>query len=186
MKKLLFIVIVLIVTVGNTFIFCKQKTVKAEKEIEQTILAQIDSFSVICIKLQDAAVNGTSTEADLQQLFLSARQAYKKFEWAAEYFAPEISGMVNGPPVEEIEMQDLRIIKPAGLQVIEGLLFPKYDNSRKQELIAQLTLLQSDCGNYRSFFNIKNIFNPQVFDGVKLEVFRMFYIFILKKMIVKT
>src|ERR1035438_10224041 len=144
MKKLIFIVIVLIVTVGNTFIFCKQNTVKPEKEIEQAILAQIDSFSAICTKLQYAAANGTSPEADLQQLFLSARQAYKKFEWAAEYFAPEISGMVNGPPIEEVEMQDLRIIQPAGLQVIEGLLFPKYDSSRKKELIAQLILLQSD------------------------------------------
>jgi cytochrome c peroxidase len=173
MKKLIFIVIVLIVTVGNTFIFCKQNTVKPEKEIEQAILAQIDSFSAICTKLQYAAANGTSPEADLQQLFLSARQAYKKFEWAAEYFAPEISGMVNGPPIEEVEMQDLRIIQPAGLQVIEGLLFPKYDSSRKKELIAQLILLQSDCGNYKSFFSIKNIYDPQVFDGVKLEVFRM-------------
>jgi cytochrome c peroxidase len=173
MKKLIFIVIVLIVTVGNTFIFCKQETVKPEKEIEQTILVQIDSFSAICSKLQGAALNRTSPEADFQQLFLSARQAYKKFEWAAEYFVPEISGMVNGPPVEEVEMQDLRIIQPAGLQVIEGLLFPKYDSSRKQELIAQLILLQSDCANYRSFFNIKNIYDPQIFDGVKLEVFRM-------------
>ena len=173
MKKLIFIVIVLVVTVGNTFIFCKQKTVKPEKEIEQAILTQIDSFSAICSKLQDAAANGTSPETDLQQLFISARQAYKKFEWAAEYFAPEISGMVNGPPVEEVEMQDLRIIQPAGLQVIEGLLFPKFDSSRRQELIAQLILLQSDCGNYRSFFNIKNIYDRQVFEGVKQEVFRM-------------
>jgi cytochrome c peroxidase len=173
MKKLIFIVIVLVVTVGNTFIFCKQNTVKPEKEIEQAILTQIDSFSAICSKLQDAAANGTSPETDLQQLFISARQAYKKFEWAAEYFAPEISGMVNGPPVEEVEMQDLRIIQPAGLQVIEGLLFPKFDSSRRQELIAQLILLQSDCGNYRSFFNIKNIYDRQVFEGVKQEVFRM-------------
>ena len=66
MKKLIFIVIVLIVTVGNTFIFCKQKTVKPEKEIEHAILVQIDSFSAICSKLQDAALNGTSPETDLQ------------------------------------------------------------------------------------------------------------------------
>ncbi|HTB24473.1 MAG TPA: cytochrome-c peroxidase, partial [Puia sp.] len=173
MKKLVFILILFIATVGNTIIFCKQKTVNREREIEQTVQAQIDSFSVICTKLQSAVTNITSSDGELQKLFLTARLAYKKFEWASEYFVPETSGLVNGPPVEEVEMPDLRIIQPSGLQVIEGFLFPVYDSSRKKELIAQLFLLQSDCENYRSFFNLNNLHDPQVLDGVKLEVFRI-------------
>ncbi len=173
MKKLVFILILLIATVGNAIIFCKQKTVNHEKEIELTVQARIDSFSVACTKLQAGVTNGTSSGAELQKLFLSARLAYKKFEWAAEYFVPETSGLVNGPPVEEVEMPDLHIIQPSGLQVIEGFLFPVYDSSRKRELIAQLFSLQSDCENYRSFFNLNNVHDPQVLDGVKLEVFRI-------------
>ena len=173
MKKPVFIFILLIVTVGNTTIFCKQKTVNHEKEIEQTVQARIESFSVACAKLQAAVTNGTSSGGELQKLFLSARLAYKKFEWAAEYFVPETTGLVNGPPVEEVEMPDLRIIQPSGLQVIEGFLFPVYDSSRKRELIARLFSLQSDCENYRSFFNLNKLHDPQVLDGVKLEVFRI-------------
>lgn len=172
MRKLVCIIILITITVGNTFIFCKQKQVNHENEIEQTILANIDSFSAICTRLQNA-VNASLPEKDIQNLFLSARLAYKKFEWAAEYFVPETSGLVNGPPVEEVEMPDLRVIQPSGLQVIEGFLFPVYNSSRKKELIAQLFLLQSDCGNYRSFFNLNSVHDQQVFDGVKLEVFRI-------------
>jgi cytochrome c peroxidase len=173
MKKLVLILIILIVTVGNTIIFCKSRAVDHEKEIEQTILTQIDSFSSTCTKLQTLLTNGNSPEEELQNQFLSARLAYKKFEWAAEYFVPETSGLVNGPPVEEVEMPDLRIIKPSGLQVIEGFLFPVYDSSKKREIIAQLFSLQSDCENFRSFFNLNHVHDPQVFDGVKLEVFRI-------------
>src|ERR1700722_3600524 len=173
MKKLIFIIIMLIVTAGNTIIFCKTKAVNHESEIGQTILTQIDSFSSACIKLQVLVTSGTSPDEELQKQFLSARLAYKKFEWAAEYFVPETSGLVNGPPVDEVEMHDLRIIQPSGLQVIEGFLFPAYDSSKKRELIAQLFSLQSDCENYRSFFNLNNVHDPQVFDAVKLEVFRI-------------
>ncbi|HXB30362.1 MAG TPA: hypothetical protein VNW49_11115, partial [Puia sp.] len=173
MKKPVFILILLIATAGNTIIFCKRKTVNHEKEIEQTVQTQIESFLVACAKLQEAVTSGVSTGGELQELFLTARLAYKKFEWAAEYFVPETSGLVNGPAVEEVEMPDLRIIKPSGLQVIEGFLFPVYDSSRKRELIAQLFSLQSNSDNYRSFFNLINVHDPQIFDGVKLEVFRI-------------
>lgn len=86
MKKLVFILIVLTATVGNTTIFCKEKTINHEKEIEQTVQTQIDSFSVACLKLQEAVTSGNSAGEELQKLFLTVRLAYKKLEWAAEYF----------------------------------------------------------------------------------------------------
>ncbi len=173
MKKLFLISALLSLTIGYSLIFCKQKTVRPEKVIQQTILIQIDSFSAICSKLQ-AALSGESLSGeDLKRDFLLARLAYKKFEWAAEYFTPEITGLVNGPPVQEVEMPDVRIIDPAGLQVIESLLYPVYDSSKKKELVAQLNLLQSNCDNYRSYFNLNDIYDRQVFDAVKLEVYRI-------------
>jgi cytochrome c peroxidase len=173
MKKLFFISVILSVVIGYTLIFCKQKTVNPEKTIELTVRKQIDSFSAICSKLQ-AAVSGESpTGTELQTYFLTARLAYKKFEWAAEYFTPEISGLVNGPPVQEVEMPDARIIDPAGLQVIEGFLYPVYDTSKRKELITQLYMLQTGCENYRSYFNLKDIYDRQVFDAIKQEVYRV-------------
>ena len=108
-----------------------------------------------------------------QDLFLQLRLAYKRFEWAAEYFVPATSSLVNGPPVQEVEMPEIRIIEPAGLQVMEGLIFPKYDVQRKKELIVQLNLLNLDCARYKTFFGNIDIFDWQVFDAAKLEIFRL-------------
>lgn len=173
MKKLFFISALLSMTIGYTLIFCKQKAVKPEKSIEKTILIQIDSFSAICSKFQTTVLSRSSSGKDLQRDFLQARLAYKKFEWAAEYFTPEVTSLVNGPPVLEVEMPDTRLIEPAGLQVIEGFLYPVYDTSKRRELTAQLNLLQSGCENYKSYFNLNDIFDGQVFDAVKLEVYRI-------------
>lgn len=173
MKKLFFIWVILSIVIGYTLIFCKQKTVKPENAIELAIRMQIDSFSAICYRLHTAVSGESPTGTDLQSDFLLARLGYKKFEWAAEYFTPEISGLVNGPPVEEVEMPDARIIHPAGLQLIEGFLFPVYDSSKKKELIAQLNLLQTDCDNYKSYFNLNDIYERQVFDAIRLEVYRI-------------
>jgi cytochrome c peroxidase len=136
-------------------------------------VAQVDSFAACSRLLQAAAASGSGDEKQLQGLFLRTRLAYKNFEWAAEYFVPATSRFVNGPPVQEVEMAGHQVFEPAGLQVIEGYLFPKYDTTRKKELIRQLDLLQSDCDKYRSHFANIDIFDWQVFDAAKLEVFRI-------------
>src|SRR6202012_1483125 len=124
-------------------------------------------------KLLAAVKSGTADEKQLQQLFLDLRISYKKFEWAAEYFDPAGSRFVNGPPGQEIETTNGQIFEPAGLQVIEGFLFPKYDTTQKKELIRQLTMLQTGCDGYKSHFANVDILDWQVFDATKLEMFRI-------------
>ena len=46
-------------------------------------------------------------------------------EWAAAYFAPANARLINGPPVQEIEMPEMQVLDPAGLQVIEGIFIPQ-------------------------------------------------------------
>lgn len=180
MKKLVFLVILLFIAAWTLFLSCGQKTPPPEKAIAQTLLVQVDSFAALSNMLQMAAaggsaneVSGSATEKQLQSLFLQTRLAYKNFEWAAEYFEPATSRFVNGPPVQEVEMAGQQVLEPAGLQVIEGFLFPKYDTSRKKELIQQLLLLGSACQRYKSHFANIDIFDWQVFDAAKLEVFRI-------------
>jgi cytochrome c peroxidase len=173
MKKLIFILLLLAQATGYTLISCKQNSQAPEKQIEKTVLEKIDSFTTVCTKLQSSAESGSFSPDSLQKLFLQARLAYKKFEWAAEYFVPATTRFVNGPPVQEIEMPELRVTEPAGLQVIEGFLFPRYDTSRKKEFLRQLNLLQLNCDQYKIWFSKNDIFDFQVFDAAKLEVFRI-------------
>jgi cytochrome c peroxidase len=145
-----------------------------EKAVEQTLLLQVNQFSdFLTNKFQVAAQSNSPDEKQLQQLFLQARGYYKKFEWAAEYFDAATTRGVNGAPVPEVEVGSGQIFEPAGLQVIESILYPKYDASRKQELLQQLNILQQGCNKYKTYFSNIGIFDWQVFDAAKLEVFRV-------------
>ncbi len=153
---------------------CKQKAeIPGRNEIADTLVARNKQFSAQCTILQDAVKSGGRSQEKLQELFLRTRMAYKSFEWAAEYFAPITSVFVNGPPVEDVEMPDMKVIQPAGLQVIEGILFPAYDTTRKKELIRQLDLLQSNIAQYESYFSKTSLYDWQIFEAARLEVFRI-------------
>lgn len=173
MKKFFFITTLFSIIVVFVFFACNQKTVVPEQAIAQTLLAQADSFATAKNKLLAAAKNPRANEEQLQKLFLQTRLAYKKMEWATEYFSPAVSRFVNGPPVQEVEMAGGQVFEPAGLQVIEGYLFPRYDVTKKKELLQQLTLLQTGCDRYKTYFANIGIFNWQVFDAAKQEVFRI-------------
>ncbi|HEY4288651.1 MAG TPA: cytochrome c peroxidase [Puia sp.] len=166
--------ILLIVMAGYVFFSCTEGKPKAAVEhiIAQTLVAQVDSFSALCRGLQAGAESSSVNEKQLRESFLRARLAFKKIEWAAEYFEPTASRSVNGPPVQEVELSGV-VIEPGGLQVIEGLLFPRYDTANKAELIRQIGLLQRGCAKYKTHFGNIDILDWQVFDAAKLEVFRI-------------
>ncbi len=166
--------ILLIVVAGYGFFSCTEEKPKAAVEhvIAQNLLAQVDSFSALCRGLQAGAGSSSFNETALRETFLRARLAFKKFEWAAEYFEPTASRGVNGPPVQEVELSGV-VIEPGGLQVIEGLLFPRWDTANRAELLRQIGLLQRGCTKYKTHFENIDIFDWQVFDAAKLEVFRI-------------
>jgi cytochrome c peroxidase len=148
---------------------CTQQKIEPEKQIARDLISQIDSFAALCSRLK-AGVESSSFA--VQQLFLQARLAYKRFEWAAEYFDPAATRTVNGPPVQEVELSGV-VIEPGGLQVIEGYLFPSYDTTKRSEILRQLQLLEKACERYKMHFANVDILDWQVFDATKLEVFRI-------------
>jgi cytochrome c peroxidase len=171
MKKSFLVSLLLTFIIGYTFFSCNQQVKAPEKSIAEALLIQIDSFASVCKTLGQAVENGSGDEK-LQSLFLQARLAYKKIEWATEYFDPAASMRVNGPPVQEVETSG-QVIEPSGLQIIENILFPNYDKGRIKDLKRQLSGLQPDCERYRSHFTNIDILEWQIFDAAKLEVFRV-------------
>jgi cytochrome c peroxidase len=154
------------------FYACTSPKPAPEKAIAEKLLIQVDSFSAVCHQLQFALDSGHADQAQLQQLFLKARLAYKKMEWAGEYFDPTAAKTVNGPPVQEVE-PDGRVIEPAGLQVMEAFLFPTYDSAHRAAINAQLERIEGACAQYKRHFANIDILDWQVFDATKLEVFRI-------------
>jgi len=172
MKKYIQLFILLVLISCFISISCQEKPIVPEKEIAKALLIQIDSFASVCNRLKTLAESASADQTTLQQTFLQCRQAFKKFEWAAEYFEPMTAQAVNGPPVQEVELSG-QVIEPSGLQIIEGLLFPAYDTANKKDLLKQLSVLQNGCGRYRTRFKNIDILDWQVFDAAKLELFRI-------------
>jgi cytochrome c peroxidase len=173
MKRPFLITIFYLLVATVVFSGCRTVTTTPEKKITQTLLIQTDSFKSVCLRLQSAVETGTFADTQLQKFFLQTRLAYKKVEWASEYFDPLTSRMINGPPVQEVEMPELLVIDPTGLQIIEGILFPAPDTSRKKELIHQIDLLARNTERLKKRFESITIADWQVFDAAKLEVFRI-------------
>jgi cytochrome c peroxidase len=180
MKKYSQLLVLLVLISCFISISCQEKIIIPEKEIANMLLKQIDSFSSVCSRLKTGADSASADQATLQQSFLQCRLAYKKFEWAAEYFEPLTAKALNGPPVQEVELsgpypaaQAYQVFEPSGLQIIEGLLFPAYDTARKRELLKQVAILQAGGDRYRKRFKNIDILDWQVFDAAKLEVFRI-------------
>jgi cytochrome c peroxidase len=172
MNKLLFTFALLAVMVAYGVLSCTSAKPDPQKEIARTLVAQVDSFIAICNRFQKILENNSGSSSTLQTLFLQTRIAYKKFEWAAEYFEPATTRFVNGPPVQEVELSG-QVFEPAGLQVIEGYLFPAYDTASKIRLLKQLSMLSQAAEKYKTYFNNFEIFEGQVFDAARLEVFRV-------------
>jgi cytochrome c peroxidase len=173
MNKTLVIGILLMVMAGCAVYTRRSGAQTPEKEITARIVMQIDSFSALITNQLLPAVQDRKTDPQrLRQLFRESRLAYKKFEWAAEYFTAVTTRNVNGPPVPESGL-DGSVRQPTGLQVIEADLYPRYDLGKRQEIIRQLRSVISDCGMYSAYYKTAGILNWQVWDAAKLEVFRV-------------
>ena len=174
MKKVVFIGGILIAVVSYAFFSSGKEKPTPAKAIAQILSTQVDDFSgFLKSKFQVAAESNSPSEKQLQQLFLQARLQYKKIEWAAEYFDVATARTMNGAPVPEVEVGNGQVFEPAGLQVIEAYLFPKYDATKQKELVRQLKTLQYGCNTYKTYFGNIDILDGQVFDAARLEVYRV-------------
>lgn len=117
-------------------------------------------------------VTQSSDVAVLRQSFLRTRTLYKQVEWGTEYFMPATSRMVNGAPLPEIENEENKVVQPDGLQVIEAMLYPEPDTSKRAELIRQVRLLNTRAAYYDNYWNNQEMDSAQLMDALQLEIFR--------------
>jgi cytochrome c peroxidase len=148
---------------------CKEE--KYEATIKQDILLNINTLEQRVQEFIKVAEN-TDSEAALQAQFIKNRQQYKKIEWAVEYFIPETARFMNGPALDELELEENREFPPHGFQVIEELLFP-YEKQNKKELQRELTMLLSHTRQVKKHLEATTISPEYVIDGLRLQVYRI-------------
>jgi cytochrome c peroxidase len=153
---------------------------RRERKIQEKVFSQIVSFRDYIKDTLFFAVSKEHVDTQcVRHAFLKSRLLFKAFEWAATYFAADLTERLNGPPVQEIENADLldsslaRAIDPVGLQMIEPLIYTAHDTAGKKELISQVGHLITNTEYLVSYFADHPLADWRILDAAKLEVFRI-------------
>ena len=141
------------------------------QSVRQRLELQADSLAAD-VSLLQATIPDAAHSALWQQRFHAVRIAYKRMEWAVEYFDPLTTRLVNGPPVPETELNG-QVIQPDGLQVIEQDIFPHFVPAKRPELKNLLNRLATNAAEYAGYFHHADLQDWQILDAAKLEVFRI-------------
>ena len=114
----------------------------------------------------------SNSEDSLKIAFLQTRQWYKKIEPLTEYFFPTTAKLVNGPPLDEVELTDNAVNEPSGLQVIEEYLYP-FDSLNRKELVREIRKLNRDLLIIQNQWEVLTVTDAHVFDALRLETYRI-------------
>lgn len=147
---------------------------KKNKHQEINTLFQKD-ISLLIEKVNELkhSVESDAAEAQIQKQFLEAHKSYKKVELLSEYYSPAVSKSINGPAIPEFEENDNITVQPEGFQVVEELVFPKYDKNNKKELLQELGVLSANLIRLEKVSNSNELTDAHVFDAMRLEVYRI-------------
>ena len=154
------------------FFFSCQKNEVSKTTIKQDLLVDLTKLNNEILQFQKLITN-TSSQKEIVEQFKKSRLAYKKVEWAIEYFAPETARFMNGPALDEMELEENRSFEPHGFQVIEEMIFPEYDAENNPDLIKELNIFQSNIKQLKSTFGVITISNDYALDAIQQNVFRV-------------
>jgi cytochrome c peroxidase len=118
-------------------------------------------------------VKSDSISTQIQKQFFNAHQNYKKVEMLSEYYFPVVSKAINGPALDEYEEDEGKTVPPEGFQVIEELLFPKYDHRSKEEFLKEIGILSANLKRLNKVSQTNELTDSHIFDAMRLEVFRI-------------
>ncbi|MFB9079837.1 cytochrome-c peroxidase [Flavobacterium procerum] len=153
------------------FFSCKENEVP-KATIKQDLLIDLTKLSNEITQFQKL-VNSDSSQKEIVEQFKKSRLAYKKVEWAIEYFIPETARFMNGPALDEMELEENRSFEPHGFQVIEEMIYPDYTSESKEDLIRELNIFQSNVKQLKSSFEVITISDDYVLDAIQQNVFRV-------------
>lgn len=155
-----------------TFFFSSCQDRAFEKNIKQELLIDLTKLKNEIILLQEKIAADGSQKEVLEQ-FKKTRLQYKRIEWAVEYFVPETARFMNGPALDEMELEENKFFVPNGFQVIEKHIYPEYDFKNKKEIIRELDILLSNTKQVETTFGAITISDDYVLDALQQNVHRI-------------
>ena len=103
-----------------------------------TALDQFETFV-------EEADGSAESEARLQEAFRKARHAYKEAEGLIAFYFPSTADLLNMPALPHVEDEDPNEIirPPQGFQVVEQMIFPRFDVADKKDVLAEFFYLRA-------------------------------------------
>lgn len=173
MKRILLTAVLPACIIAFFSFFMNETPAASSQKVKALYRQYADTFIKQAQQLQQHLA--TAGDKTLQHDFLQLRNAYKKTETFTEYYFPFYATKLNGPPIiffEESE-SDMPSNLPAGMQVIEGLLFPRRntsENSRLQEQVNELLRLATELPDVNVSFAFDD---AGIFDALMEELYRV-------------
>ncbi|MBZ4034644.1 cytochrome-c peroxidase [Flavobacterium sp. 17A] len=153
------------------FFSCKQNEV-SKTTVKQHLLVDLNKLNNEILHFQKL-INTNASSNQIVEQFTKSRLFYKKVEWAIEYFVPETARFMNGPALDEMELEENRSFEPHGFQVIEEMIYPEYKIEDKENVIRELNIFQSNIKQLQSTFEVIAISDDYVLDAIQQNVFRV-------------
>ncbi|WP_289657964.1 cytochrome-c peroxidase [Flavobacterium panacagri] len=153
------------------FFSCKENEA-SKPTIKQELLVDLSKLNNEIVQFHKL-VSNNSPQKEIIAQFKKSRLAYKKVEWAIEYFIPETARFMNGPALDEMELEENRSFEPHGFQVMEEMIYPEYDSKNKEDLIRELNIFKANIKQLESTFEVITISDDYVLDAIQQNVFRV-------------
>lgn len=115
----------------------------------------------------------SNSVAQARSALITCRRYYKRMEFFLGYFYFSESTVYNGPPKYEIEEPYMEYQHPAGMQVIEALLYEAEVPAHKKELEEQAELVRSSAEGLRGLLYGFTASDAQLLESMRLELVRI-------------
>ena len=149
---------------------CKKE--KTETSVKQELLIDLEKLENK-ISLFKKIAESEKDSKKIQGSFKETRILYKKTEWAVEYFVPETARFINGPALDELEVEENKFLPPNGFQVIEELIFPEYDINSKADLIREIAIMRANIVQVKQHLEAISIGEKHILDAARFQVHRI-------------
>ncbi|TKC06051.1 cytochrome-c peroxidase [Pedobacter frigoris] len=170
-KKTIALFCIIIITTSLT-LFCTMNNKSSEERVKASFDQELLKLqSTVDDKLLKAVTK--KNEAQIKTAFLESRAQYKRLEYYMEYFFPTTAVLINGAPIDEIELGENLIENPTGFQVMEELIYDIPTAENRNELLNEVKKMQLNLQRVARYNEQYTITNAQLFDAMRLELFRI-------------
>lgn len=154
---------------------CKEQPAyqtNSASKVKEHILKNLSLLSQELKQFEKMVQSENDPEA-LQEQFLKCRLLFKDTEWSTEYFLPKSSKSLNGPPLDQLDLDENKFIDAEGFQVLEEYLYPEVVLTEKASMIRQIRIIDNLIRAGRTNIEVFMLTDDQVFDALRLGMFKI-------------